>query len=103
REAAIAREDARLRLDRAKLAQLPQRLGPGHHDIGVEAGLAVDLQQEIAERDCSGADHLYDGWLRDGYHHDIVEIEIGVSRLRLRPRRERAEDVIAEQRHQVIA
>ena len=49
------------------------------------------------------ADHLYDGRLGDGHHHDIVQIEIGVSRLRLRPRRERAEDVVAEERHQVIA
>jgi hypothetical protein len=43
------------------------------------------------------------GRLGDGHHHGIVEIEIGVSRLRLRPRRERAEDVVAEERHQVIA
>ena len=50
REAAIALEEARLGLDCAELAQLAQRTRAGHHDIGVEAGFAVDLQHEVAKR-----------------------------------------------------
>jgi hypothetical protein len=36
-------------------------------------------------------------------NHYIVQIEIGVSRLRLGPRRKCANDIVAEQHHQVIA
>jgi hypothetical protein len=54
------------------------RLRPGHDDIGVEAGLAAYVQHEVAERDSSGAYHLYDDRLGDGHRHDIVQIEIGV-------------------------
>ena len=34
---------------------------------------------------------------------DIVEVEIGILRLRIRPHREGAHDVVAEQHHQMIA
>src|SRR5262249_49939956 len=47
--------------------------------------------------------HLYDDRLRHGHHHYVVQIEIRVLRPRLGPRWKLTDDVIAEQRHQVIA
>ena len=102
RGAEILREEARLPLDHSKLAQLPQRVWPGHDDIGVEPGLAADVEREVAERDPSRAEHLHDDGLGDGHHHDVVHIEVSVAWLRSGPRREGADDVIAEQHHQVI-
>src|SRR5260370_36212223 len=88
------------RLDRTKLTHLAQGLGPGHDDVGVETGLAADLEREIAERDSSGANHLYDDRLRQGHHHYIGQIEIGVLRLGLGPRPECADDTVPEQTQQ---
>jgi len=72
RDAAILAEEARRRLDHAELAQLPQRLRVAHENIGVEAGPTTDVEREVAERNCSRADHLYTHGLRQGHHHDIV-------------------------------
>src|SRR5262245_54252791 len=103
REAAVLCEETRLRLDHSGLAQLPQRIGPGHHDVRIETGLAADVEREVAERDGSSPYHLHDNRLRYGHHDDIAQIEISILRLRLRPSREGAHDIVAEQRHQVIA
>src|SRR5260370_35489867 len=91
------------RLDRTKLTHLAQGLGPGHDDVGVETGLAADLEREIAERDSSGANHLYDDRLRQGHHHYIGQFEISGLRLGIGPRRKFAADIVAEQRPQGIA
>src|SRR5262249_42870293 len=103
RDAAILAKEARLRLDRAEGAQLSQRLWVAHEDIGIEARPTADVEREVAERDCARTDHLYAYGLRQGYNDDIVETEVGVLRLCLRPRREGACDIVAEHDHEVIA
>src|SRR5215831_10565178 len=103
RDPAILAEEARLRLDHAEAVQLSQRLGVAHEDIRVEARPTADVEREVAERDCARTDHLYAYGLRQGYDDDIVEREVGVLRLCLRPRRERACDIVTEHDHEVIA
>ena len=41
-----------------------RKVGPGHNDVRVETGLAVDVEREIAERNGSGPYHLDDDQLR---------------------------------------
>src|SRR5262249_26876122 len=96
-------EEACLRFDHAELAKLPQGLRVAHEDIGIEARPTADVEREVAERDGSRADHLYTHGLREGHHHDIVEMKVGVLRLCLRPCREGTYDIVAEHHHQVIA
>ena len=89
-------------LDNAELEQLLQGSAPAHHDVGVVAGGPSHLQGEISEHDGAGADHLNDDRLRQGYKNDVVEIEVSILRLRLGPCRERSENLVAVQDHQVI-
>src|SRR5262245_54975236 len=103
REAAILREETGLPLDHSHLAQLPQRVGATHDDVGIEAGLATDFDREVAKRDSPSLYHLDDDRLGYGHHYYVVRIEIGILRLRLGPRRECADHVVAEQRHEVFA
>src|SRR5262245_12441304 len=103
REAAILREETSLPLDHSHLAQLPQRVGATHDDVGIEAGLATDVERQVAKRDSASPDHLDDDRLGYGHHYYVVQIEIGILHLRLGPRRECADHVFAEQRHEVIA
>ena len=48
RGAAILGEKTCLRADHSELAQFSQRLGPGHHDIGVKTGLAAYVEHQVA-------------------------------------------------------
>jgi hypothetical protein len=48
---------------------------------GVEPGPAANIKREVAEYDSPSANHLDDRGLGRGHHHDIVEIQIGISRL----------------------
>src|SRR5262245_2988055 len=49
------------------------------------------------------AHHLNDDWLRDGHDHDVIQVQIGILRLRPGPRGKRADNFLTEQRHEVIA
>src|SRR5499427_737180 len=103
RRTAILRKEVRLRLDHGGLPQLSQGLRSSHDDVRVKAGLPADVEREVPQGDASREDHLDDGGLGQGHHHDIVDVEIGVVRLRLGPRRECADDIVAEQHHQMVA
>jgi hypothetical protein len=101
--AAIPREVAGPRLENSELVQFPQRSRPTHDDIGVETRRTGEVDREIAERDCARTDDLDDHRLRQSHDHDVVQVEIRILRLCLGPIRERADDLLTEKDHQVIA
>jgi hypothetical protein len=103
RTTAISRKVSSLRLDNSELTQFSLGSGPAHDDVGKEARSAADVEREIAERDRAGADHLDDDRLWQGHDHDVVEAEMCMLRLRPGPRGKCADDVVAEQDHEVIA
>jgi hypothetical protein len=41
--------------------------------------------------------------LRQGHDHHVLNLKIGILRLQFSPRRERANDIFAEQHHKVVA
>src|SRR5262249_23307701 len=81
RAPAIARKESRLRLNCSKLTQRLQWSGAAHDDVGIETGSAGELQREVTERDCPGPYSLNDDRLRQRDDHDIVEVQVSISRL----------------------
>src|SRR5215510_6358071 len=101
--ATILRKAARLRLDNAELEQLLQWRASAHDDIRVVAGGAGHVDSQVPKHNRARIDHLNDDRLRQGYKNDVVEVEIGILRLRFGPGRKGAENIIAVQDHEVIA
>src|SRR5262249_12165236 len=64
---------------------------------------ALSRSGDRVQRDSPSLYHLDDDRLGYGHHYYVVQIEIGILRLRLGPRREWGDHVVAEQRHEVIA
>jgi ubiquinone/menaquinone biosynthesis C-methylase UbiE len=88
--------------DFARSTEPAARQLPAYAILAAERARPADVEREIAERDCAGADHLDDDRLWQGHDHDVVEPEMRMLRLRPGPGGECADNVVAEQDHEVI-
>ena len=59
-DATVLTEETRLRLNHARLIQLPQRPRVTHEDVGIEARRTAYIEREVADGNSSGAYHLHE-------------------------------------------